>query len=182
VNRSLQAAALLTVVSALLLGCSSGSPTAGSGSGSSAAATTAVGPTVSASDDILQQWCDAYATITGVLSEGMTSAKAAKTALLGLNRFAELWKLGANGEIVTNDEANANLRAIAAYRKVLDLVAAGTPSSSPEIAKAQDNVRVVTENDHEVLQSSAGKVLGLCGAPTASPSASTALPSATTTG
>lgn len=153
---------------------SSASSTVSSGASTSAKAVASEsdGPTALPTDDAIAEWCNAYTVITTVLSEGTTSPDKAKKAILGLDRYAELWKTAGQGEMLTPDEVNANLRAIAAYRTVLNLVAAGEPETSKDLTAAKEKIRTVTEGDHDVLQSSAGKVLGYCGAPTAGPTAS----------
>jgi hypothetical protein len=169
--------ALITFVALSLSLTACGSSTdAGSTASSSSAATPSAASGSSAvaapaSDDAITEWCNAYTVITTVLSEGTSGKAQAEKAILGLDRYADLWKAAGQGELLTPDEVNANLRAIAAYRTVLNAVAAGKPDSSPEVKAAKEHIRTVTEDDHDVLQSSAGKVLGYCGAPTASPSA-----------
>jgi hypothetical protein len=160
----------LTALCLGLAGCGSSTSTASPGSPAVASARSSASaalPSGTASDDAIAQWCNAYTVITTVLSQGTTGPDQAKKAILGLDRYAELWKTAGQGELLTPEEVNANLRAIAAYRTVLNLVAKGEPEKSAKLQEARDRIRTVTEGDHDILQSSAGKVLGYCGAPTA---------------
>jgi hypothetical protein len=160
----------LAALTLALAGC--GSSTTAAPTATTATALASASAVASASGDPIAQWCNAYTVITGVLADGMTGRPQAQKAILGLDRYAELWKTAGAGELLTPDEVNANLRAIAAYRTALNLVAAGEPESSADFTAAKDHIRTVTEDDHDVLQSSAGKVLGYCGAPSASASPS----------
>jgi hypothetical protein len=157
------------VFGTLLTGCSSSSTAT-----SPATPATSSSLSASRSPDAIDDWCNSYGALIQVLSEATTSQTKAQTGVMGLDRFAQLWKLASEGEIITPDEANANLRAVGALRKVLDLIAAGQAQTSPDVVAAQSEIKTVTENDHELLQSSAGKVLALCGTgtPSATPSGS----------
>jgi hypothetical protein len=155
---------LLLAAGLLLTGCS--------GSGQSSASTAAASASASPSADALTQWCNSYAVITQVLADSGTTSAGAPKALLALDRYAKLWQLAGESEIIGPDETNANLRAVTLYRKVIQLLADGAAENSPDVEAAKTTLSESTQNDHDLLASSAGAVLGLCGAPTASPTPS----------
>ncbi len=115
-----------------------------------------------------QEWCASYATLTSVLSQSASDATSAKTALQALERFDLLWGIADNMGILTAPEVAANQRAVASYRAVMTLVAAGSSAGSPAMTTAKARLTAQTTADHAVLASSAGKVVGLCGTPTPS--------------
>jgi hypothetical protein len=155
-------AGLLLSAVALLAGCSTTTQSTPSTPTASA----------SASADALDQWCNSYSVITGVLAESGTTSAGADKALMALDRFTKLWKLAGESELIGPDETNANLRAVLVYREVIQLLADGKAEDSPEVLAAKEKVTTTTQNDHDLLQSSAGKILGVCGKPSASPTPS----------
>jgi hypothetical protein len=126
----------------------------------------------SASADALTEWCNSYAAISSVLAESGTTSAGAPKALQALDRFSLLWKLAGEAEILNAEETNANLRAVLVYRKVIALLADGSTEGSPEVAAAKAAVTTTTQRDHAALQSSAGKIVGICGPPSSAPAAS----------
>jgi hypothetical protein len=145
----------------LIAGCSTSAQSV-----SSSAATSA-----SPSADALQEWCNSYSSISSVLAESGTTSSGAGKALLALDRFAKLWQLAGEAEILSPDETNANLRAVIVYRDVIQLLADGADENGPEVTAAKEKVTAATQQDHDLLQSSAGKILGICGTATPAPSA-----------
>jgi hypothetical protein len=137
---------------------------ASSSAGAATAASSATGaPTT-------QQWCASYATLTSVLSQTASDTAGAQTALQALERFDLLWGIADNMGILTPDEVAANQRSVASYRAVMALVASGSTAGSTRLAAARATLTTQTTSDHALLSSSAGTVVGLCGAPTRSPS------------
>ena len=128
--------------------------------------------TASASADALTEWCNSYSTLSSVLAASGTTAAGAPKALQALDRYGQLWKLAGEAEILSPDETGANLRAVFVYRKVIVLLADGSAEDSPEVVAAKKTVTTTTQNDHALLQSSAGKILGICGPPRGAPAAS----------
>jgi hypothetical protein len=126
----------------------------------------------SAPTDPMKKWCQDYADITSIMAAAGTDQKSANTALSVMPQFTQLWSTAETGEIITPQEAAANKRAVEGYQAVVSLMALGADPKSPEVTAATNNLTATTEKDHALLQSSAGKVLGLCGAP--SPVASSA--------
>ncbi len=131
-------------------------------------------PLPSAVGDPVEQWCTAYANITSVLADAGTSPEKATTALTVLDRFGELWASASELEFINPDEAAANQRAVGKYGAIIELMAAGAEEDSAEVKAASEELTTSTEADHALLQSSAGKVLGMCGTPVPPASASPA--------
>jgi len=129
-------------------------------------------PLPTAVGDPVDQWCTAYANITSVLADAGTSPEKATTALTVLDRFGELWASASQLEFIEPDEAAANQRAVAKYAAIIQLVANGAAEDSAEVQAAANDLTAATEADHALLQSSAGKVLGMCGSPSPPASAS----------
>jgi GTP cyclohydrolase III len=117
-----------------------------------------------------EEWCASYATLTSVLSQSASDATGAHTALQALERFDLLWGIADNMGILTAAEVAANQRAVASYRAVMSLMASGRAAASAEVSSARAALTAQTTTDHTLLASSAGKVVGLCGAPTPSSS------------
>jgi hypothetical protein len=164
-------------------GCNSASQSAATAPASAPTAVATVAPSQAPSEledlpipsavgDPAEQWCTAYANITSVLADAGTSPEKAATALTVLDRFGELWASASQLEFINPDEAAANQRAVGRYGVIIQLMAAGAAEDSAEVKAASDELTASTEADHALLQSSAGKVLGMCGspAPPASPS------------
>jgi hypothetical protein len=163
-GRRLNAVVVVLSVVAGVVGCSR--------SGEPQTAVTTDSTPASASADALTEWCNSYAAITSVLAQSGTTIAGAPTALQALARYAQLWKLAGDAEILSPDETNANLRAVFVYRKVIALIAGGSTENSAEVATAKEAVTTTTQNDHALLQSSAGKILGICGPSSGAPAAS----------
>jgi hypothetical protein len=117
-----------------------------------------------------QEWCASYATLTSVLSQSASDTTGAQTALQALERFDLLWGIADTMGILTADEVAANQRAVASYRAVMTLMASGHAAASAEVSSARAALTAQTTTDHTLLASSAGKVVGLCGAPAPSSS------------
>jgi hypothetical protein len=117
-----------------------------------------------------EEWCASYATLTSVLSQSASDATGAQTALQALERFDLLWGIADNMGILTAPEVAANQRAVASYRAVMTVMASGHAAGSAEVSSARAALTAQTTTDHALLASSAGKVVGLCGAPTPRPS------------
>jgi hypothetical protein len=127
-------------------------------------------PSESSTQPTPAQWCSAYASITGVLSNTGNDKESASMALAALERFDLLWGVADNMGIVSSDEVAANQRMVAAYRSVLTLIAGGAAADSPEVKAARVDLEAAAEKDRTDLKSSAGRVLGRCGDPSPTPS------------
>jgi hypothetical protein len=152
----------------LLAGC--GSPASPEAATSSTTASDT--PSASSTSPTPQQWCASYSSLAGVLAQSGSDAASATKALQALERFDLLWGIADNMSILSTDEVDANQRAVARYRAVLTLVANGKSLTSPEVVAARKALETSTTADRVMLKSSAGKVLGRCGAASATPSAS----------
>jgi uncharacterized membrane protein len=160
---------LILACGVLLIGCSSSTT-----SSSTTSATASPTAAASRSADAIDEWCNSYAGLSKVLSDAGTKPESTTKALQALDRYAKLWKLAGEGGLLSPEETNANLRAVIVYRQVIQAIAGGMTEDSAEVTALKDTVRTQTENDHGLLQSSAGKVVALCGqaSPRATPSAS----------
>lgn len=168
---------VLALVALVLAGCSSAPEAAASAASSPQAASAGSSPTpaptepAAASDDPAKDWCDAYSQISGDLASAGTSPDSAADTLTTLDSFDLLWTLAGKAEFLTPDEVAANSRAVAAYAAIIRLVADGAAQDSPEVKAASADLTAVTDADRELLKSSAGKVVALCGAPSGAPTA-----------
>lgn len=181
----------LALAGLALAGCSSApeaaAPSAsapGAGASGSAPATTppaaspapsapAEVPAASASADPVQQWCEAYAAISGYLASAGTTPEAAPDTLKALDSFNQLWTYAGEVQFLTPDEVAANTRAVAAYAAIIQLVAGGAGQDSPEVTAASTELTTITDADRPLLEATASKVVGLCGAPSGAPTAPT---------
>jgi uncharacterized protein YceK len=158
-------ALLVALPAAALTGCGAAgstiSPT------SSTTSTTASSSAVTA-----DQWCASYQSLTGVLSQAGSDAAGAATSLAALERFDQLWGMADNLGIATADQVAANQRAVASYRSVMALLAAGDPADAPQVTSAKRALTASTDADRIALKASAGRVLAVCGGPTPSTTAS----------
>jgi hypothetical protein len=166
---------LVVAAGLALTGCG-GSTTASS---TTPPAVTPSGPSISASPsgDPVLQWCVAYQQITTALSQAPSTKEGAATSINALQTFDQLWAAGANLKYVTNDEAEANRRAIVAYAALVAKFGEGKKDTDQEVKDAQANLEKVTGADQALLQSSATKVSALCGPLTAEPLPSGVSPS-----
>jgi hypothetical protein len=173
-------AALLALVLAcgpVLAGCGGSASAVADVTGTSVpAATTSSGaaavPTASGSGaaPTVAQWCASYASITTVLAQTSSDAASATSTLAALERFDLLWGIADNLGIIAPADVAANQRAVASYRSVMTLVAAGKSRTSPEVVSATAALTTQTNADRTALSDSAGRVLALCGGPSATPS------------
>jgi uncharacterized protein YceK len=155
-----------------LAGCSS-STTATS---SSTATKPAASASPSSTADQALQWCTAYAEITSALSTAPSTKEGAQTSLNALGSFDQLWAAGANLGYLTQEESDANRRAIVAYSQLVTQYAQGKKDTDQAVKDAQANLTKVTTADKPALTSSAAKVSALCGPLTAAPSSAGASP------
>jgi hypothetical protein len=155
-----------------IAGCASSpaAPTAASTTAPAPPPTSSDAPT-SAAAPTVAQWCASYASLTSVLAQSSSDAASAATALAALERFNLLWGMADGLGIVGPEEVAANQRAVASYRAVMELVAAGSASTAPEVVKARAALTSSTDADRALLRDSAARVIGLCGAPSPTPSA-----------
>jgi hypothetical protein len=153
---------LVAMVAAGLLACggpAAAPPTSTSPSGVS----TSAAPTN-------QQWCASYGSLTSVLSQAGTDKAGATTAIASLDRFDQLWSAAEAMRIASPSEVAANRRAVASYRAVMALLSAGYALTSREVTTARADLTATTNADRELLKSSAGRVVALCGGPSATSS------------
>lgn len=163
----------LLAATALLAGCG-GSTEVSAAASSSVAVASSTAPSSGASASgapTVAQWCASYAALTSVLAQNSPDAGSPDTALAALERFDQLWGVADNLGVVAPDEVAANQRAVASYRRVLSLLAAGKTRTSPEVTSATAALTSQTNADRTLLRDSASRVLSLCGvpSPTASP-------------
>jgi len=168
--------ALVLACGPVVAGCEPTS-TVAAGAGSSVPAATASSgladaPTASGSGaaPTVAQWCASYATITTVLAQTSADASSATSALAALERFDQLWGIADNLGVVGPADVSANQRSVASYRAVMILVAAGKARTSPEVVSATAALTSQTNADRTALSDSAGRVRGLCGVPSPTPS------------
>jgi hypothetical protein len=157
------------VVVALCLGVA-GCGSANGPGGPTLAPSATASPSSSASGPTKQDWCAAYSTLTTTLAQTSPDPTGASAALGSLTQFDTLWAASVGVGLLDADEADANRRAVASYRSVLEAEAKGAADDSPEMAAARNSLTSQTEKDRAVLTSSASKVLAACGAVTESPS------------
>jgi hypothetical protein len=167
--------ALVLACGPVLVGCSGSTSTVAAVTGTSVPGPTtssgaAAVPSGSGAAPTVAQWCASYATITTVLAQTSSDAASATSTLAALERFDLLWGIADNLGIMAPADVAANQRAVASYRSVMTLVAAGKSRTSPEVVSATAALTSQTDADRTALSDSAGRVLGLCGVPSATPS------------
>jgi len=64
--------------------------------------------------------------------------------------------------MVAPDEVSANQRAVASYRVVMSLIAAGDATTSAAVVRAVAALTALTSSDRTPLRDSVSRVLGLC--------------------
>jgi len=160
-TRSRLALTLTAGLAALALAACGSSTSSGESSTASGAASASASPSSSA--DATLQWCTAYAEITAALSKADSSKVGAQTSLNALGPFDQLWAAAANLGFITQEESDANRRAVTAYSQFVKVLADGKKIDSAEAKAARDGLQKVTVTDQELLASSGKKVETLCG-------------------
>lgn len=169
--------ALAATLGLALAGCSSSTASdAASGSvatpsaATSAAASTSVAASPSSTATPEQQWCQKYTVIATRLSQMTGEKDNSIAALPAVVAFDQLWADAATAGYLTEDESAANRRAVAAFKAVVSLIAAGSAQDSADVKKAQADMLAVTKKDDALLRSTDTKVAALCAVPGSSAS------------